>query len=82
MSGSDILVVYGVVVYNPPILYFVVNLAGYFAQELPLLVLGQAVAGRHCGEGGGAGDVQVEGPELFLGGAGGQQLGQYGAHPS
>ena len=65
------------VVYNPPILYFVVNLAGYFAQELPLLVLGQAVAGRHCGEGGRAGDVQVEGPELLLGGARGEQLGQH-----
>ena len=44
------------------------------------MVLGEAVAGRDGGEGGGTGDVQVEGPELLLGGTGGQQLGQHGAH--
>ena len=44
------------------------------------MVLGEAVAGRDGGEGGGAGDVQVEGPELLLSGAGGQQLGQDRTH--
>ena len=62
------------------VIYFVVNLPGYFAHEVALVVLGEAVAGRDCGEGGGAGDVQVEGPELLLGGAGRQQLGQHRAH--
>ena len=45
-----------------------------------MLVLGEAVAGGDGGEGGRAGDVQVEGPELFLRRAGGQQLGQHRAH--
>ena len=60
--------------------YFVVDLAGYFAEELPVLVLGEAVTGGDGGEGGRAGDVQVESSELFLRGAGGQQLGQHRAH--
>ena len=42
-----------------------------------MLVLGEAVAGSHGGEGGRAGDVQVESSELFLRGTGGQQLGQH-----
>ena len=58
----------------------IVNLSGGLAHQVASLVLGEAVAGGDGGEGGGTGDVQVEGPELLLGGAGGQQLGEDGAH--
>ena len=57
----------------------IANLSGGLANQRAALVLGEAEAGGEGGEGGGAGDVQVEGPELSLGGAGGQQLGEDGA---
>ena len=53
----------------------------HLGHHAPGLAPGDAPAGGGQGQVGGAGDVQVQGPELLLPGAGEPQLAQHLGHP-